>query len=348
MISTLLLLLYGSVVSFFQSERLGEVLIYFIFAIFPTTLCGVSAGYFKAIKQPAKGCLVEYSSVVTVASVFTFIADRFLEISVAEAAICFLASAVFVFLVCLYFMLTAKLKFGNDPKLNLGLLPKIDSQFLGTSMSFFVLSLSGLTQNVVTVLLAGALMDVDSVGLLRMSDRIAILVSFPLIVINAIFPPMFSRLHRDREFVELNRVAEKSARLGLALSTPLLIIVVLFGREILGIFGAEFQNGYFILVVIAFGQWVNAFTGSVGFLLTMTGHDMIMRWLSVSMTIVGILLFCLSTKVAGVHGSSISLSATLVIQNLISAYFVYSKLGINVFNFLNFNSELKQAERTNE
>ena len=83
-----------------------------------------------------------------------------------------------------------------------------------------------------------------------------------------------------------------------------------------------------VFVILATGQFVNVVTGSVVYLLMMSGNERLMR---------NNLLFCLSIGLLinpwlissyGIIGGAIGATFILSIQNIIAVILVYRKLGI--------------------
>ena len=80
----------------------------------------------------------------------------------------------------------------------------------------------------------------------------------------------------------------------LAFTLPLAISVIAFSKPLMRIFGADFEVGWSILIVGTIGQVVNCGTGSVGYLLLMSGHEKrlfrVQMWMAVTMVVLNVLL----------------------------------------------------------
>jgi O-antigen/teichoic acid export membrane protein len=61
----------------------------------------------------------------------------------------------------------------------------------------------------------------------------------------------------------------------MVLSLPLVLMNVVFGRALLGLFGPAFALGYTTLILMSLGQLVNVCVGPVGHILLMTGYSRI-------------------------------------------------------------------------
>src|SRR5207249_1522446 len=54
---------------------------------------------------------------------------------------------------------------------------------------------------------------------------------------------------------------------------PLILLFMIWSSPLMGLFGADFRAGSPLLVILCLGQAVNCGTGSVGYLLLMSGHQ---------------------------------------------------------------------------
>jgi O-antigen/teichoic acid export membrane protein len=116
--------------------------------------------------------------------------------------------------------------------------------------------------------------------------------------------------------------------------TPLLAIMMIFPESILRLFGPDFTNGAPMLRLLSIGQFINVGTGSVGYLLMMTGHE---RIFSLNITLATVVNLCLCfwlIPAMGSFGAAIATAVPLALMNLLSAYFVYAKLHIVTIPFL--------------
>src|SRR5690606_36654450 len=107
--------------------------------------------------------------------------------------------------------------------------------------------------------------------------RTAMLTSFVLVAVNSIAAPKFAAMHRTGDFSSLRRVALFSVRLMLLAAVPVLVFMLAMPEWLMGWFGPEFVAAAPALQVLALGHFINIATGSVGFLLSMTGHEKLLR-----------------------------------------------------------------------
>lgn len=206
--------------------------------------------------------------------------------------------------------------------------PKDMTEFRGASLSFFIMGLAGFMQGALGIMIAGKFLGSVELGLFKSAQQIAISVAFVLMVINAIFPPRFAALYYQGSMTELGGTARRAALFGLGLSAPFLVACLLVPEWILRFLGEGFDPAANLLRILALAQLVNVATGSVGFLLNMTGHDRAMRNISLFSNGVGLLGFFLLSPWLGALGAALALAFVLVAQNLMAMFFVWIKLGI--------------------
>lgn len=205
------------------------------------------------------------------------------------------------------------------------------ADFDRSSADFLVMSLSGFMQASLGMVIAGSFLRASELGLLKAAQQLSVLVSFILVVINAVFPPRFAALYHQGRLAELDRLARQSSLLGVVMALPLLASFLLVPRMALAVFGEQFSGAAVALQIIALGQMVNVATGSVGWLLIMTGHEALMRNVSLVTNAVGLVLFFALIPPLGVLGGALATAFTLVAQNLAAAWYAWRRLNIRIW-----------------
>ena len=181
-----------------------------------------------------------------------------------------------------------------------------------------------------SIVILGVIKGSEVTGIYSIANVAAGLVSFALISVNTPLAPVVAGLYAAGDRVGLQRLVTKSARAVLMVSLPIAGIYVLFGHWILLLFGAEFVRGYTALVILTFGQLVNAAMGSVGLLLTMTGHE---REATIGIAIgalVNVVLNLALIPTWGIEGAALATAAGMIVWNVVLAVWVYRRLGLDV------------------
>jgi len=291
-------------------------------AIPPFTVAFVLAGFMKGIRKPATACLLENGGIALVATLLVLLFDRISTAGIAMAGWAMAVAAWLVFAqgLCQVWNYLKTKPPGVDEQ-------KVDpSAFNSSSSAFFVMSLAPFVQQVLFVLIAASYLTDKNLGLFKAAERSALLISFVLIVINAVLPPRFASLYKNRKIGEMLSLLKKGALIGLLLASPFLILCIVSPKLILGLYGTEFVNAALPLQIIAIGQAINVATGSVGFLLNMTGNERVMRNISILSNFVGLVFLTVLLPSNGVLGAAISFSVILILQNSLALYYVYKRL----------------------
>jgi O-antigen/teichoic acid export membrane protein len=176
---------------------------------------------------------------------------------------------------------------------------------------------------------AGIYVGSDLVALLAVAQRTAMLSSFVLVAVNLVVAPQFAALYRQGDMLSLEILAIKSVKLISVLALPLIGMMLIFPSFIMGLFGSEYVAGVPLLRILAIGQFVNAITGSVGFLLMMSGYERDMRNLMMISGCFALSLTWLLTANYGIIGAAVSTAVVVAAQNLMAVYFVKKRLGFN-------------------
>ena len=171
----------------------------------------------------------------------------------------------------------------------------------------------------------------EDVGLFSMASRTAMLISLILTSVNSISAPKFAELYKKKEMAALGTTARNTAKLMTLIASPLLLLFLIAPQWVMGMFGGEFQKGSIFLSILAIGQFVNVATGSVGYLLMMSGKEKLMRNNLVLIAFISILLNAILVPIYGILGAVIATAVCLSLQNLIAAYMVSSCFGIKYF-----------------
>lgn len=326
--------LRGPFEQLFNAENLASVLVGIVLAVPTFTLSFLLSGLFKAARKPATAALLENGSVALVTAgllvAWLMLGGRedLAVIGYAYAAASLLVVGQGLWQARRWLAGQAWWK-GRREELACvagDLVPK--PQFLATSRAFFVINFAGFMQQALAVMVAGWLLSSAELGLFKAAQQTAIMISFILIVINAIFPPRFAALYHEGELDALGRLARQGAALGTAMASPLLVLCLVFPGWVLNWFGEGFSEGAMLLRIIAIGQLVNVATGSVGHLLNMTGHERLMRNIALVCSSLGLASFFVLIPPLGALGAALALAFVLIVQNLVAMYFVWRRLDV--------------------
>jgi O-antigen/teichoic acid export membrane protein len=201
--------------------------------------------------------------------------------------------------------------------------------WLTVAAPMFAITVLMQTQNQIDVLLIGLLLETDEVGMYAVAKKTTSLIGFGLLAANMIAAPMISELWHQGRKKELQRMLTLAARGIFAFTLPVGVLMIVFGKEILALFGPQFSDAYWPLVILAGSQLVNALAGPVGFVMLMTGHQgNASRIVAVSL-LINVALSLNLIPAYGLIGAAISMAASLMSWNLLMCVYVFRKLKIN-------------------
>jgi O-antigen/teichoic acid export membrane protein len=197
-------------------------------------------------------------------------------------------------------------------------------------ISLVVLS-GGLVINAQTgVLMLGVLDTPAAAGIYSVAQRGALLVSFPLVALNAAIAPTAARLWAARRHDDLQRLVTDGTRGVVLASLPIALLFIFGGSYILSlVYGPDFESGAGALAIVCLGQLVNAATGSVTTLLIMTGNQLRAAIGLAAGIAVNVILCVLLIPTYHATGAAIAASASLIVSNVIHVLIARSSLGID-------------------
>lgn len=339
LVMALLLLLAPVLANVFSRPHLIAPIMLVAGGVVPFAICFVLAGFLKSVDRPVAGTLLENGAVslvsVLLMGVAYYLFPQF-NITVAVGVFtvaCWLVLALGVATVIRrshnFYGSTEEFVGGERGRNSYSL--KYGEEFDSVAKGFFYLSLAQFVQQVLGVYVAGYFLEVYDLGLLKAAERIAYLISFVLLVINAVLPRHFAALYQQRKMAELQRLARMGSFLGLVVTVPLISSIFLFPESILGVFGNGFEGARSALFVLAFAQFVNVVAGSNDFLLGMTGNERIIKNIALACSVIGVFLIGILAYFFGLVGAAVGAAAAVILQNAVATYYVYVKLGLLVF-----------------
>ena len=178
-----------------------------------------------------------------------------------------------------------------------------------------------------SLVIAGFFISTSELGLLAAAQRTSLLIGFVLITINFVVAPMFASLYKEGKMDRLRNLSRLACRANIAAAIIPVIICVLFPEFVMQLFGKEFIAAAPLLITLSLGQLINVATGSVGFLLLMSGHEKTMKYITIVSGVISIALLIVLSQSHGVLGAAWAIAIGLAIQNLAALYFVKRYLG---------------------
>lgn len=176
--------------------------------------------------------------------------------------------------------------------------------------------------------------SIEAVALFDVAMRGASFVSFILDALNQAISPFASSAFERRNMPALQRIIKKMSRIIFAISLPVALIFIIGGKPLLiFIFGSEYEFAYVPLVILCIGQLISAMTGSVGLVLSMSGHQAVFSNSNIFFLVISIIASIPFVIHCGVIGAALVYSGVLILQNVMLLYIVWNKMRINTTIF---------------
>ncbi len=211
--------------------------------------------------------------------------------------------------------------------------PFISKQFLDTSMikmaiPLLFVSATTLLASSVDILMLGWLSDTSKVGLYTVASRLAIFIAFFLQITNAAISPKIASLYHNNQFKEINIMVKQVTFCLIIIGITSTSIFLIFGKEILLLWGTDFVAAYTCLLILCAGQLINISTGCSGVLLIMSGHQKVFSYISGFFLLLNIILnYFLITRYNEI-GAAIATTITIIGENITRVLVAKQKTGI--------------------
>lgn len=202
-----------------------------------------------------------------------------------------------------------------------------DSEMTSAAMNLWTASLMSLSVQWAGVLIAGAMLPAEKVALLSAAQRTALLTTFVLMVVNMVVAPRYARLWKEGNIDRIRYLAKWSARGMVAMVVPVIAVMVIIPEKVMSLFGEGFAEAGILLAIMAAGQFINVATGSVGFLLNMSGHERDFNRVTMFSGPMTIILAVVLTNYYGAVGTALATATGVALQNIGAAIMVRNRLG---------------------
>jgi O-antigen/teichoic acid export membrane protein len=165
------------------------------------------------------------------------------------------------------------------------------------------------------------------------AGRVSQVLLLFLTSLNLVFSPFAADLHARGRRERLDDLFKRSTRWALAATLPILIVLFVGADDVLRAFSSRFEAGEDALRILLAGQVVNVATGSVGFILIMTGFtglDLLDNILGVGL-LVGLAVAL--TAAFGMEGTATAAAVSVATLNIVRLVQVRRRVGIQPYEW---------------
>jgi O-antigen/teichoic acid export membrane protein len=202
-------------------------------------------------------------------------------------------------------------------------------QWIQSALPFMLMGGLQTVNSRADITMLGAIKGADAVAVFVSIDKGVTIIVFILGVVGTVLAPTIASVYAMGNMEKLQKIVTKSARLIILVSLPTTLWFIVFGKWFLSLFGSEYVQGYSGLVILCIAQLFNAAAGSVGVLLSMTGHE---KYIAINTGInagLNIILNAVLIPIWGINGAAIASAITLINSNVFCGFWCIKKLDIH-------------------
>jgi len=189
---------------------------------------------------------------------------------------------------------------------------------------------SSIYNNLDVVILA-SLSDMEHVGYYSAGARLALATSFVVQIVNSVLSPRIAGLYIAGDLQEMSVIVKKVGRVLLLLSIGMIIFFIIFGNNLLVMWGDQFIKAYPILVILIVGQGIKIANSISGTLLLMCDYEREQAFLSISILFIYVILaYLLILNFQGI-GAAYALLITIIIENISKVILVKRNIKVSLF-----------------
>ena len=203
------------------------------------------------------------------------------------------------------------------------------SELKKISFPMFLFSSNILIGGWLTTLMVGIYGTTSDTGIYRVIDRVSSICTLVLLAINAVLAPKIAGSFANKDFALLKQNVIFATKLNFWLSLPIQIILIVFHKQVLGIFGHEFIRGGSALIIILISYMFNSLTGPVGQVLNMTNYQVYLRNVSFIGLLLTALLCYLLIPAYGISGAAVASMSNTIFINITCAFKIKKEFSFN-------------------
>lgn len=174
----------------------------------------------------------------------------------------------------------------------------------------------------------------SEVAIYGAASRLASLIALPLMVVNAVIPPIMANYYARDMKQELEKVLRTVATLS---GVPLVIIILVlipFGGFVLRLtFGSFYEAGAVAFTLLCIGQIVNVWMGSPGLLLVQAAKQRVLFVITLCNGVVTLLLLILLVRLGGYNGAAAASMLGVIFQNIATWFACLRIIGVDTRSY---------------
>lgn len=177
------------------------------------------------------------------------------------------------------------------------------------------------------ILMLSFFKSTTEVGIYSASLKLASIAGVTLIAINSIATPKFVEFYASKDFEGLSNTVRSSTKMIFFTTTPILIILILFSKSILGLLGESFKVAYITLIILCVSRFINAISGSVGYIMQMTDQQKTYQNIIFTAFLINLILNYFLIPIYSYTGAAIASGIAMIFWNIALVIIIKKRLG---------------------
>jgi len=202
------------------------------------------------------------------------------------------------------------------------------AEWLRVAGSNLLISLFQAVRAPLIVVISGAYLDAQQLAYYVAAHRLANVMSLALLGISGFASPLIAQYFALADFSKLQSLAHLAARGAFAGALATALLLVGFGYDLLGLFGAGFATAYMPLLVLLCGELVAAAAGPIGFFMTMTNRQRSATRIEAATSAIAVGLALVLIPRYGILGAAVAVAAGSAVRNISMFAAVWRQLGV--------------------
>ncbi len=302
------------------------------FAVIPLALITILSAYFQALKKTVLFILYQ-TALINMFFLILLLCNYFFKIELAVFEVYVIAVILTLISAILFYFSVSKKKLTAVEKghktYNLkGIINLSTPMLLSSSFALFM----GWSD----IIMLSIYKTTADIGIYDSALRLATISGITLIAINAVVTPKFVEFYAKKDLLGLKNVVQESTRLIFFTATPILLVLVVFSKDILSWFGDEFAIGYMALIYLCISRFINAVSGSVGYIMQMTDNQRTYQNVIIIAFVINVVLNIILIPKYSYTGAALASSIAMIFWNLTLVVIIKKRLGF--WTIITFNS----------
>ena len=209
---------------------------------------------------------------------------------------------------------------------------RIDKKLLNYSLPIMFMSVLGTFLHWTDTFMLGYYTDTLTVGLYHPAARTAGIIRLLLLAFSGIYGPIIAEMYMRKQKIEMDNLFKLVTRWVTTFSIPFLILILVFSKKIMLIFGIDFVSGHSILVILALAAFIQAIFGIGGTTLNMTGFPKVNLFNTCIGFAFNIILNIVFIPMYGGYGAALATFVTLSIIAIMRIFQNWKLLNLTPWN----------------